>query len=76
MLTDLEKTMEKASAAFTQLETASAGLSETTNPRAPVLMRLQLLLEEAEHAARAIKDLANDVKRHPNSLLFGKESRP
>lgn len=76
MLTDLEKAMEKASAAFTQLETASAGLSETTNPRAPVLMRLQLLLEEAEHAARAIKDLANDVKRHPNSLLFGKESRP
>ena len=34
------------------------------------------LLEEAEHAARAIKELANDLKRNPNSLLLGKESKP
>jgi paraquat-inducible protein B len=39
-------------------------------------MRLQLVLEEAEHAARAIKELANDLKRNPNSLLLGKESKP
>ena len=76
VLADLEKAVQKANAAFTQLETASADISKAANPRAPVLMRLQLVLEEAEHAARAIKELANDLKRNPNSLLLGKESKP
>ncbi|MDZ4403450.1 MlaD family protein [Prosthecobacter sp.] len=76
MLTDMEKAVKQASAAFTQLETASADISKVANPRAPVLMRLQLVLEEAEHASRAIKELANDLKRNPNSLLLGKDSKP
>jgi paraquat-inducible protein B len=76
VLADLEKAVQKANTAFTQLETASSDISKAANPRAPVLMRLQLVLEEAEHAARAIKELANDLKRNPNSLLLGKESKP
>lgn len=76
MLTDMEKAVQQASSAFTQLETASADISKVANPRAPVLMRLQQVLEEAEHAARAIKELANDLKRNPNSLLSGKEKKP
>lgn len=75
VLADLEKAVQKANTAFTQLETASTDISKAANPRAPVLMRLQLVLEEAEHAARAIKELANDLKRNPNSLLLGKESK-
>lgn len=76
VLADLEKAVQQASAAFTQLATASADISKVANPRAPVLMRLQQVLEEAEHAARAIKELANDLKRNPNSLLSGKEKKP
>ncbi len=76
MLADMEKAVQQASSAFTQLETASADISKVANPRAPVLMRLQQVLEEAEHAARAIKELANDLKRNPNSLLSGKEKKP
>jgi paraquat-inducible protein B len=76
VLADLEKAVQQASTAFTQLETASADISKATNPRAPVLMRLQQVLEEAEHAARAVKELANDLKRNPNSILSGKEKKP
>lgn len=76
VLADLETAVQKAAAAFTQLETASADISKVANPRAPVLMRLQQVLEEAEHAARAIKELANDLKRNPNAILSGKEKRP
>lgn len=76
VLADMEKAVQQAGTAFTQLETASADISKVANPRAPVLMRLQQVLEEAEHAARAIKELANDLKRNPNSLLSGKEKRP
>lgn len=75
VLADLETAVQKAAAAFTQLETASSEVSKAANPRAPVLMRLQLVLEEAEHAARAIKELADSLKRNPNALLLGKEPK-
>jgi paraquat-inducible protein B len=76
MLVDMEKAVKQASAAFTQLEAASADIAKVTNPNAPLLLRLQLVLKEAERASRAIKELADDLKRNPNSLLFGKEAKP
>ena len=39
-------------------------------------MRLQNVLEEFERASRAIKELASDLKRNPNSLLLGKDPKP
>jgi len=76
MLVDMEKAVKQASAAFTQLETASTDISKVANPSAPMLMRLQLVLKEAERASRAIKELADDLKRNPKSLLFGKDTKP
>lgn len=76
MLKDLEKIMQQATTALAKIETASADISKVTNPRAPVLMRLQNVLEEAERASRAIKELANDLKQHPNALLLGKDTKP
>lgn len=76
VLTDLEKAVQQASAAFTQFESAAKDISNVTNPRAPVLARLQLVLEEAERASRAIKELANDLSRNPNSLLLGRDAKP
>ncbi len=76
LLADLDKVVQQATAALAQFEAASASLSKATNPNAPVLQRLQLVLEEAERASRAIKELANDLKRNPNSLLLGKDHKP
>jgi paraquat-inducible protein B len=76
MLKDLEKIMQQAATALDKIENASADISNVINPRAPVLMRLQNVLEEAERASRAIKELANDLKQNPNALLIGKEPKP
>jgi paraquat-inducible protein B len=76
LLADLDKVIQQATSALGQFEAASADISKATNPRAPVLLRLQLVLEEAERAARAIKELANDLKRNPSSLLLGKDTKP
>jgi paraquat-inducible protein B len=37
-------------------------------------MRFQNALDETERASRAIKELANDLKRNPNALISGKEN--
>ena len=39
-------------------------------------MQLRNVLEETERGSRAIKELANDLKRNPNALLFGKDQKP
>ncbi len=76
LLKDLEKVMQQATAGLAKIQEASADISNVTNPRAPVLMRLQNVLEEAERASRAIKELANELKRNPNTLLRGKDLNP
>ena len=76
LLKDLEKVMQQATAGLAKIQEASADISNVTNPRAPVLMRLQNVLDEAERASRAIKELANELKRNPNMLLRGKDLNP
>lgn len=76
LLKDMEVIMQKATSALAKVEEASSDISMVTNPRAPVLMRLQNVLAEAERASRAIKELANDLKQHPNTLLMGRDTKP
>jgi paraquat-inducible protein B len=76
LLKDFEKVMQQATAGLEKIKEASADISNVTNPRAPVLMRLQNVLEEAERASRAIKELANELKRNPGTLLRGKDLNP
>ena len=75
LIADLGKVMKEASAGLAKIQEASADLSEVTNPRAPVLLRLQNVMEEVERASRAIKELASDLKRNPNALLLGKDPK-
>jgi len=76
VLADIEKLMAQATAGLAKIEAAAADVATVSNPRAPVLMRLQNVLEEAERASRAIKELANDLKQNPNALLMGKDRKP
>jgi paraquat-inducible protein B len=48
------------------------GISRTTDPRAPMLLQWQNLVNETETAVRSIQELANDLKRNPNTLLWGR----
>jgi paraquat-inducible protein B len=76
LLEDMQKVMQQATEGLAKLQEASADISKVTNPRAPVLMRLQNVLEEAERASRAIKELANDLQRNPSTLIRGSDTKP
>jgi paraquat-inducible protein B len=75
VLGDVKKVLAQAETGIAELGRAAAELAKTSNPRGPVLLRLQAVLDETERAARAIKELAEDLKRHPNSILVGKEPK-
>lgn len=75
LVEDFSKVANKASDSLAKIESAGNELSRSLNPRGPVLLRLQDVLLETERAARAIKELANDLKRNPNALLMGKETK-
>ncbi len=72
LLAELETVMKQSNASLVKIEEASADIARVTNPRAPVLMRLQNTMDEIESATLAIKELANDLKRHPNAIIVGK----
>lgn len=79
LLKDAEKVLsaslevlEESRDSLTKLESAVEDISAVSNPRGPVLMRLQQSLDETERAARALKELSNDLKRNPNAIITGK----
>ncbi len=74
LLEDLTAVLERADQSLDKINSAADEINAMTNPRAPVLMRFQNVLEETERASRAIKELANDLKRTPNSIISGKEN--
>jgi paraquat-inducible protein B len=75
LLTDFSAVLQRADASLEKINSAAEEINGVTNPRAPVLMRFQNVLEETERASRAIKELANDLKRNPNALISGKENQ-
>jgi len=72
LLEDLAAIMEKTDASLTRIDEAAQEISEFSNPRSPVLLRLQNVLQETERASRALKELSNDLKRDPKALISGK----
>jgi paraquat-inducible protein B len=73
LLEDLSAIMEKTDAGLARIDEAAKEISQLSNPRSPVLLRLQNVLQETERASRALKELSNDLKRDPKALISGKE---
>lgn len=72
LLTDLNAVIAKTDAGVARIDEAAKEISALSNPRSPVLLRLQNVLQETERASRALKELSNDLKRDPKALLSGK----
>jgi paraquat-inducible protein B len=72
LLKDLEAVIAKADSGLARIEEATREISQLTNPRSPVLLRLQTVLQETERASRALEELSNDLKRDPKALISGK----
>lgn len=72
LLKDLEAVMASAQGGLARIEEAAKEISQFANPRSPVLLRLQTVLQETERASRALEELSNDLKRDPKALISGK----
>lgn len=74
LLADLNAIIAKTDAGLIKIDEAAKEISNFSNARAPVMMRLQNVLQETERASRALKELSNDLKRDPDTLLRGKST--
>lgn len=74
LIEDLRALAEDTRSSLKKIELTADELSQSTDPRSPMLLNFQNLLHETETASRALRELTNDLKRNPNSLLRGKDS--
>lgn len=72
LLADLNAIITRADDGITSIDAAAKELAALSNPRSPVLLRLQTVLQETERASRALKELSNDLKRDPKAIISGK----
>jgi len=71
LLANLQGVIARTDASLVRIEAATRELSQLSNPRAPVVLQMQDVLRETQRASEALKELSNDLKRNPSSLLRG-----
>ncbi|MFZ9936006.1 MAG: MlaD family protein [Luteolibacter sp.] len=74
LLEDLHGVIGRADAGLKKLDEATGEIAKFSNPRSPVLLRLQAVLQETERASRALKELGDALKRDPNAILSGRDA--
>jgi paraquat-inducible protein B len=72
LLADLAAVIQSTEAGLARIDEAAREISSLSNPRGPILLRMQNVLQETERASRSLKELSNDLKRDPKSILTGK----
>lgn len=75
LMADIRDLAEKTRASLVRIEATADELSKISDPRSPVLLNFQNLIHETETTSRALRELTNDLKRNPGTLLRNKESR-
>lgn len=73
VLEDMRKVAESARESLEKINETVGELSKVTDARSPMLLGLRDLLRDAEVATKELRDLSNDLKRNPESLLRGKD---
>ena len=69
-------TAPQAAATLKQAQATLATLEQTLRSDSPAQQDLHGALEALTKAARAMKELADSLERHPESILFGKGKKP
>ena len=72
LLEDVRGTLVRAGEVLERMEATAGELAGVSNPRGPVLLRLNHVLQETERATRALKELSDDLKREPKAILSGR----
>ena len=74
LLADIREVAEKTRESLAKIEATTESLSKVSDPRSPLLLEFQDLIHETQTTSRTLRELTNDLKRNPGSLLRGKES--
>lgn len=69
-------TLNEAQRTLAEMRRSVENLGGVLSPNAPLQSELTSTLEQLGSAARAITDLADFLKRHPNALISGKKNSP
>lgn len=72
LMLEIQGLAESTRTSLARIESMADDMSELTDPRSPMLLKFQNLLHETETASRSLRELTNDLKRNPNSLLRGR----
>ena len=70
------ETLPQAQATLAQGQAALAALDRALRADSPVQTDLAQALQDFAQAARALRDLADTLERHPQALIFGKGKQP
>lgn len=68
----IEKTLKSADAALRSAQKAIGGVEGTISNDSPLVYQLNKTLEEVSNLARSVRQLADYLERHPESVLRGK----
>lgn len=75
MVADIRQASHDASATLANADDAMASLQRSLADDSPLHYRLNLTLEEFNRAAGALRNLAEELERHPEALLRGKPNQ-
>lgn len=70
----LASAVSRLSTAIGQTGQILEGVDGVVDPEGPLMYQLTRTLKEVSRAARAVETMADTIERHPNALIFGKES--
>jgi paraquat-inducible protein B len=68
----IEKTLEEARATLVQAKEALAAAKETLEGDSSLSYEIETTLQEIDSGVRSIRSLADYLKRHPESVIWGK----
>lgn len=72
---DLQGVVDNANSTLVQAETTLSSLQQTLAPDAELHYQALQLIERLQRAANTVRQLAEELNRNPNALIFGKEPR-
>lgn len=75
VMADLKEMTQVTRESMEGINAAVNEMSEVTDPRSPLLLNFQNMLNDVETASRQLQELTNDLKRNPSSLLRGKDTQ-
>lgn len=73
---NLEPTLAELRATLAELRKTAGGAGTVLRPDSPLVVTLERTLDELSVTAKALKDLASMLERHPDALLRGVGERP